>query len=104
MITCDNFNFTLDVLLATNPFLIVTIGDFNAKSDNRHTAATANFENSKIETVTCQFGLEKTINEPTPIQGKSAYRSYLHLSIKFGYGVRYPPIASPKLPSSDTAY
>ena len=34
---CNNFELTLDALSATNPFLIVTIGDFNAKSSNWYT-------------------------------------------------------------------
>ena len=31
---CDNFELTLDAVSATNPFSIVAIGDFNAKSSN----------------------------------------------------------------------
>ena len=31
---CNNFELTLDAVSATNPFLIVAIGDFNAKSSN----------------------------------------------------------------------
>ena len=31
---CNNFVLTLDVVSATNLFLIVAIGDFNAKSSN----------------------------------------------------------------------
>ena len=34
---CNNFELTLHALSATNPFLIVAIGDFNAKSSNWYT-------------------------------------------------------------------
>ena len=68
---CNNFELTLDAVSATNPFLIFTIGDFNAKSSNWYTGDTTTFEGSKIEAITSQFGLQQVINEPTPIQGKS---------------------------------
>ena len=68
---CNNFVLTLDAVSATNPFLIVAIGDFNAKSSNYYTGDTTTFEGSKIEAITSQFGLQQIINEPTHIQGKS---------------------------------
>ena len=46
---CNNFELTLDAVSATNPFLIVVIGDFNAKSSNWYTGDTTTFEGSKIE-------------------------------------------------------
>ena len=68
--SCNNFELNLDVS-ASNPFLIVTIGDFNAASSNWYTGDTTTFEGSEIETTTSQFGLQQIINEPTHIQGKS---------------------------------
>ena len=68
---CNNFELTLDAVSATNPFLIVAIGDFNAKSSNSYTGDTTTFEGSKIEAITSQFGLKQIINEPAHIQGKS---------------------------------
>ena len=62
---------TLNAVSGTNPFLIVAIGDFNAKSSNWYTGGTTTFEGSKIETITSQFGLQQIINEPIHIQGKS---------------------------------
>ena len=68
---CNNFELTLDAVSATNPFLIVAIGDFNAKSSNWYTGDTTTFGGSKIEAITSQFGLQQIINELTHIQGKS---------------------------------
>ena len=68
---CNNFELTLDAVSATNPFLIVAIGDFSTKSSNWYTDGTNTFEDSKIEAITSQFGLQQIINEPTHIQGKS---------------------------------
>ena len=55
---CNNFELTLDAVLATNPFLFVAIGDFNAKSGNWYTGNTTTSEGSKIEAITSQFGLK----------------------------------------------
>ena len=68
---CNNFQLTLDAVLANNPFLIAVIGDFNAKSSNWYTGDTTTFEGSKTEAITSQFGLQQIINEPTHTQGKS---------------------------------
>ena len=68
---CNNFELTLDAVSAANPFLIVAIDDFNAKSSNWYTGDTTTFEDSKIEVITSQFGLKQIINEPAHIQGKS---------------------------------
>ena len=68
---CNNFELTLDAVSATNPFLIVAINDFNAKSSNWYTDDTTTSEGSKIEAITSQFGLQQIINEPTHIQGQS---------------------------------
>ena len=65
---CNDFELNLDAVSATNPFLIVAIGDFNTKSSNWYTGDTTT---SKTEAITSQFGLQKIINEPTHIQGKS---------------------------------
>ena len=74
---CNNFELTLDAVSVTNPFLIVAIGDFNAKSSNWYTGDTITFEGSKTETIASQFGLQQIMNEPTHIQGK--YESCIDL-------------------------
>ena len=74
---CNNFELTLDAVLATNPFLIAVIGDFNAKSSNLYTGDTTTSKGSKIEAITSQFGLQQIINEPTHIQRH--FLSYIDL-------------------------
>ena len=56
--------------MATNSFLIVAIGDFNAKSSNMYTGDTSTSEDSKIEAIASQFRLQQIINEPTEFKGK----------------------------------
>ena len=87
---CNNFELTLDAVSATNPFLIVAIGDFNAKSSNWYTGDTTTSEVSKIEAITSQFGLQQIIDEQTHIQGQSAscieiiFSSQPNLVMSFG--------------------
>ena len=85
---CNNFELTLDAALATNPFLIVAIGDFNTKSGNWYTGDTTTSESSKIEGITSQFGLQQIINEPTHIQGYSMSCIDLTFSSQTNLGMR----------------
>ena len=48
----DNFKLTLDTLAQKNPFLMVTLGDFNATSSNRYNKDITSDESRKIEAVT----------------------------------------------------
>ena len=50
--SCNSFELTLDAVSATNPFLIVAIRDFNAKSSNWYTGDTTTSEGSKVEAIT----------------------------------------------------
>ena len=50
-----------------NPFLVVEIGDFNAKSSNWFCHDKTNFEADAIENLTSQFGLHLGMKELTPI-------------------------------------
>ena len=47
----------LDILAQQNPFLITTIGDFNAKSKNWYCQDKTSFEGKNMESITSQFGL-----------------------------------------------
>ena len=47
----------LDILAQKNPFLMTTIGDFNAKSKNWYRQDKTSFEDKTIESITSQFGL-----------------------------------------------
>ena len=68
----SNFEMTLDILAQKNPFLMTTIGDFNAKSKNWYSQDKTSFEGKTIESVTSQFGLYQLINEPTHLLENSS--------------------------------
>ena len=61
---CENVEITLDNLAQNNLFLLVAVGDFNAKSTNWCANDRTIFEGNKIEHITSQFGLGQIINEP----------------------------------------
>ena len=63
----DNFALNLDKVTNKNPYLIVILGDFNAKSSNWYKHDTTTYEGSKIDVITSQFGLKQLIQEPTHI-------------------------------------
>ena len=67
----SNLEINLDVLSANNPFLIVIIGDFNAKSSNWYLNDVTRFEGLKIEFLASQFAMSQVINEPTHILDNS---------------------------------
>ena len=50
-----------------NPFLVVSIGDFNAKSSYWFCQDKTNFEGDAIENLTSLLGLHQVIKEPTHI-------------------------------------
>ena len=54
-------------MVRRNPFLVVAIGDLNAKSSNQFCHNKSNFEGEAIENLTSQFGLHQVIKEPTHI-------------------------------------
>ena len=68
----DNFELTLDSIINKNPFLIVALGDFNAKTTNWYKNDINSYEGLKIDTITSQFGLQQIINEPTYLTSNSS--------------------------------
>ena len=68
----DNFELTLDTIVNKNPFLIVALGDFNAKTTNWYKNDINSYEGLKIDTITSQFGLQQLINEPTHLTANSS--------------------------------
>ena len=54
----ENFELTLDIIINKNPFLIVALGDFNAKTTNQYKNDVNSYEDLKIDTITSQFGLQ----------------------------------------------
>ena len=53
----SNLEINLGALSANNPFLIIMIGDFNAKSSNWYLNDVTCFEGSQIEFVASQFAM-----------------------------------------------
>ena len=68
----DNFEITLDILAQKNPFLITTIGDFNAKPKNWYSQDKTSFDGKTIESITSQFELYQLINERTHLLDNSS--------------------------------
>ena len=68
----DNLKLNLETLCQNNPFLIVLIGDLNAKSKNWYSHDKTSHEGNEIENVTAQFGLQQIIKEPTHISNTSS--------------------------------
>ena len=63
---------TLDTIVKKNSFLIVALGDFNAKTTNWYNNNINSYEALKIDTITFQFGLKQVINEPTYVTSNSS--------------------------------
>ena len=53
----DNFEMTLDLVSKKNPFLLVVLGDLNAKLSQWHDKDTSTSEEISIESMMSQFGL-----------------------------------------------
>ena len=58
---------TLDFVSKKIPFLLVVLGDFNAKLSQWHDKDTSTPEGISVESITSQFGLHQIINEPPHI-------------------------------------
>ena len=69
----EKLELNLDSLVQNNPFLVVLIGHFNAKSKNWYKHDKCSFEGNIIENVTSQFGLHQVIKESTHILGNFCY-------------------------------
>ena len=68
----DNFELTLDPIIKKNPFLIVALGHFNAKTTNWYKNDINSYEGLKIDTITSQFGPQQIIKEPTYLTSNSS--------------------------------
>ena len=68
----DNLELNLETLCQNNPFLIVLIGNLNAKSKNWYFHDKTSHEGTEIENVTAQFGLQQIIKEPIHISNTSS--------------------------------
>ena len=68
----DNFKMTLDLVSKKNPFLLVVLGDFNAKLRHLHDKYNSISEEISIENITSQLELHQIIDEPTHILKNSS--------------------------------
>ena len=81
---------TLDFVSKKNPFLLVVLGDFNAKLSQWHDKDTSTPEGISVESITSQFALHQIINEPTHILENSSccidliFTSQPNLSVESG--------------------
>ena len=68
----ENLELNLESAVQNNPFLVVLLGDFNAKSSNWCKNDITTTEGKAIENISSQFGLHQMINEPTHILESSS--------------------------------
>ena len=60
----DNLELNIDTIAAKNPFLMVILGDFNAKLSTWCNSDKSNYEGIKIDGLVSKFGLQQLIKEP----------------------------------------
>ena len=86
----DNIEMTFDLVSKKNPFLLVVLGDLNAKLSQWHDKDSSTFEGISVESITSQFGLHQIINEPIHILENSSscidliFTSQPNLSVESG--------------------
>ena len=68
----ENLELNLESAAQNNPFLVVLLGNFNAKSSNCCKNDITATEGKAIENISSQFGLHQMINEPTHILKSSS--------------------------------
>ena len=68
----ENLELNLESAVQNNPFVVVLLGDFNAKSSNWCKNDITTTEGKAIENISSQFGLHQMINEPTHILESSS--------------------------------
>ena len=78
-----------------DPFLIVAIGNFNARSSSRCINDKNNYEGTKIDCLTTEYDLRQVIHKPTYLLENSS-------STKFSDGCRRPSMLTCKLLSSNS--
>ena len=101
----DNFELTLDTIVNKNRFLIVALGNFNAKTTNWYKNDINTYEGLNSGTNTSQFGLQQLINEPTNLTVNSSscidliFTSQPNLVMEYVWCSFFP---ASKLSSSDS--
>ena len=62
--TADNLKLNLDAMTDNNPFLVVAIGDLNARSSSWCINDKSNYEGTKIDCLAIEYNFKHVINEP----------------------------------------
>ena len=78
----DNLELNLDTIATKNPYLMIILSDFNAKSSNWYKHDKTTYEGFEIEAIKCQFRLKRLIQEPTHILSNSSSWIYLVFTSK----------------------
>ena len=68
----ENSELNFDRMAEKNFFMMVVLGDFNAKSKAWYTNDSTNFEGSKIDFLASSFGFYQIVNKPTHILNNSS--------------------------------
>ena len=68
----DNFELNLEAFSRKNPFRLVAVGDFNAKSVVWYCNDNTMSQGNALENVASQFGLHQVIKEPAHILHNSS--------------------------------
>ena len=63
----ENLELNFDHMADKNPYLMVVLGYFNAKSNSWYTNVSTDIEGSKTDILTSIFGFHQIIHEATPI-------------------------------------
>ena len=90
--------YILDIITKYNPFLIVLLGDLNAKLSKLYKKDSTSYEVTKIDGVTSQFGMQQLINEPTDQLTQEPIQLYIKKShhqiiyAKLNLKIHYPPL------------
>ena len=84
-----------------NSFLVVVLGDFNAKSCNWCINDKANFEGAKTDTLTSQNGLHQIIKEHIFLIHHSLALTYFYITTYVSYEFWYACFFTCELSSSD---
>ena len=61
----QDFELNLENIAQRNHFMVIAIGNYNAKSSKWHCQDKSTFEGNVIDKITSQFGLHQVIKEPT---------------------------------------
>ena len=70
----ENLELNLELPVQKTPVLVVVLGDFNAKSRNRHKNDITTIKVKSIENISSKFGLHQLINDPTHVlESPSSY-------------------------------